>query len=350
MNEVGYFNKHISQMLVFNRYLFSGAHTNYRLLALISFVSLLSACTPSDINVERIPLGDWAINDARFSQTGSLALSVSQDIGIYNTNGELLHLLSLPEPNGIWQITWQDPHNLWLYDKYNLYHWQVDATDIAQPHSFQADAIRQVRATNNGLMLATESGSVYWFEITAENTLNSPRTLLENLSSIATLGFTMQQQPYVATKNGELWLWADSSYGTLDYFKVSQPIHEVITIDKELFALSSRYNNPLATGNELTLWRLATNKAPQPYKLDGSTGVFSYLVANNVLIIGGSNSSWQSFNVVTQKQTSGALKTRNPNQQGRIIALYDLPNVILMLSSRGELQKWQKTRIFENGQ
>lgn len=349
MNEASHFNKYISQMLVFVHRLFC----SWRVLA-YTFIScclliVISACTPVDINVERIKLGDWSVNDARFSQAGMLALSVSQDIGIYNNNGELEHLVSMPVPNGIWQMSWQTNHHLWLYDQYSLYHWRVGALEVVALESFRNDAIRQVRVSPKGLMLTTESGSVLWYGITDENKLQQPRVLLDALVGISTVGFTLHQQPYVATKSGDLWLWDDTSYTTVQHFKINQPIHEVVQIEQQLFALSSRYNNPLATDNELTLWQLNSHSPPQAYKFSEQTGVFSHLVVNNTLIIGGSNSTWQSFNIHTLKQNSGALTTRNPNQQGRIIALYELPTVILMLNSRGEMQKWQKTRIFGNG-
>ncbi len=349
MNEAGNLNKYINQMLALRCHLFSARHSLFLVLLLfLSFIPTIG-CTPANDNVEQIRLGDWAVNDAHFSSSGTLALSVSQDIGIYNLKGELLHLLTLPEPNGIWQISWQGNNDLWFYDQHSLYHWHLGRASIPPAKLFQNDPIRQVRATNNGLMLATEHGSVYWYPTDQEHVLQPPRTLLENQQGISTVGF-MNQQPYVATKSGELWLWEDTTYDTVHYFKVEQPIHAVITVNDQLFALTSRYNNPLATSNELSLWQLSTDKVPQAYKLEGGTGVFSHLVVRNTVIVGGSNSSWQSINVANQQQVNGALSVRNPNQQGRIIALYELPKVIVMLTSRGEMQKWQKVGILGNSQ
>lgn len=349
MNEAGNLNKFINQMLALRPHLFSFRHSLFLIFLFCLSFSPIIGCTPANDNVEQIRLGDWAVNDAHFSSSGTLALSVSQDIGIYNLKGELLHLLTLPEPNGIWQISWQGNSDLWFYDQHSLYHWHLGRANIPPPQLFQTDPIRQVRAANNGLMLATESGSVYWYTTNEDHILQPPRTLLENQTGISAVGFT-QQQPYVATKNGELWLWENTAYDTMRYFKVEQPIHAVLTVNDKLFALTSRYNNPLATSNELSLWRLSADSTPQAYKLAGSTGVFSHLVVNNVVIVGGSNSSWQSINMDNQEQINGALPARNPNQQGRIIALYDLPKVIVMLTSRGDMQKWQKVGILGNSQ
>ncbi|WP_252627557.1 hypothetical protein [Aliidiomarina quisquiliarum] len=349
MNEAGNLNKYTNQMLALRCHLFRALHSLFFLLLLLLLFFSIIGCTPANDNVEQIKLGDWAVNDAHFSSSGTLALSVSQDIGIYNLKGELLHLLTLPEPNGIWQISWQGNNNLWFYDQHNLYHWRLGKANISPPQLFQANPIRHVRATDHGLMLATETGSVYWYPTNQEYKLQPPRSLLENQVGISTIGFT-QQQPYVGTRNGDLWLWEDTTYDTVRHFKVAQPIHAVITVSNQLYALTSRYNNPLATNNELSLWQLSSESTPQAYKLAGSTGVFSHLAVNNAVIVGGSNSSWQSYNLSTHQQKNGALPARNPNQQGRIVALYELPTVIVMLTSRGEMQKWQKVGILGNSQ
>lgn len=344
MNAAANRNKHIRQMLAFGNYLFRYKYLFFLIFLILTLQLGTLGCTPKNANVRQIKLGDWAINDAHFSSTGILALSVSQDIGIYNLNGELLHLLKMPEPNGIWQLSWQGSNNLWFYDQFRLYHWYLGAANISPVLQFDNDAIRQVSANTGGLMIATEHGSVLWYASEQQGHLQPPRTLLENQPGISALGF-IQQQPYVATTNGELWLWEDSRYSTVRYFKVEQPIQAVFSMNNKLVVLTSRYNNPLATSNDLSLWQLNSSGAAHAYPLASSTGVFSHLVVDATLIIGGSNSTWQSYNIKTQYRAQGAIPTRNPNQQARIIALYNQPNVIVMLTSRGDMQMWQKLGI-----
>ena len=349
MNAAANRNKHTRQMLAFANYLFDLINPFPLIFLFLTLQIGILGCTPKNNHVVQIKLGDWAVNDAHFSSAGILALSVSQDIGIYNLNGELLHLIKLPEPQGIWQLSWQESNQLWFYDQYRLYHWHLGAESISPALLFETDIIRQISANSLGLMLATEGGSVLWYASEQSGLLQPPRTLLENQPGISTLGF-IQQQPYVATTKGELWLWEDNRYSTVSYFKVEQPIQAVFSMNDQLLALTSRYNNPLATSNTLSLWQLNKNGAPQAYQLSNSTGVFSHLVVGDTLIIGGSNSAWQSFNLANQQQTKGALSTRNPNQQARIIALYNQPNVIVMLTSRGEMQIWQKLGILNHRQ
>lgn len=350
MNEAEHSNKYMPQMLVYHFHLFQKRFFRLALTTLLLVFLLLTACTPKLIEVERIQLGDWTVHDAKFSRNGVLALSVSQDIGFYSTAGDLLYLLNLPEPHGIWQLTWQDNNNLWLYDKYNLYHWSFGAPTIAPPKYIPTEPIRFVQASKNGLMLVTEQGTLQWFEINQQQQLAEPRLLLDNLPHISSLGFTQQNQPYVASHDGQLWLWDSNAYNKVQQFNIGEPIHEVFQIKQHLYALSSRYNNPLATGNQLTLWQLSPEQAPQAHKLRQPQGVFTTLVMGDYLLIGGSNSTWQSINLTTYKQSSGALPSRNPSHQARLVAIYEEPHVILMLSSRGELQKWRKSRILHPNQ
>lgn len=333
MNKVTNFNKNISHMLALRLGF-------YFLLGV-----LISACSPAPPDIKRVQLGEWIINDAVFSSHGTLAISVSQDIGLYTNNGDLTSLFQLPAPEGIWQLAWQNQSNLWVYDRYHLYLLQLQGEATVQHVMTMNQGIRFIAASDQGLLLSTESDQVQWHAFTALAELQPAQTVFEYLPRVTVIGTTAAQQFYVATQQGNIWVWEQGNFQSAEHYKLEQPVLSLVTLEQSLYALSSESLSPLAKQNKVQLWPL--KQTQQPILLANTQGVASTLTIGNTLVLGGSNNSWQSFNTHTLQEQGGYQQRQKPHQSSRIIAMHDQGSVILMLNSRGTLQFWPKTRIFE---
>ena len=335
MNKVTNFNKNISHMLAL------------RFSFCFLLASLVLACSPAAPNFTRIQLGQWTVNDAAFSLSGTLAVSVSQDIGIYTSQGSLEYLFQLPPPEGLWQIAWQDQTSLWVYDRYHFYYMNLSNISEAQHKMSVAHGIRFVTASSHGLLLVTENNQVHWHAFTDQGTVKAAVTLFDYLPHVTSIGTTSGDRLYVATQQGDVWLWDKSDYKTVKHYKLDQPVHSLVNIDQTLYALTSESLSPLAHQSTLQLWPLTPTHALQPQLIENSLGITSTFALDNRLIIGGSQNSWLSYNTETLQVQASYRQKRKPQHSSRIVAIDAQGSVILMLNSQGTLQIWPKTRIFE---
>ncbi|RUO39050.1 hypothetical protein CWE15_09910 [Aliidiomarina taiwanensis] len=336
MNKVTNFNKNISHMLAL------------RLCFCFLLANSLLACSPAPPGFSQKQLGDWSIHDAAFSAQGELALSVSQDIGLYTQQGDLKYLFQLPAPEGIWQLAWQNNSHLWVYDRYHLHLLQLTEQPTANHKLTVPEGIRFVAVSEHGLLLATETQQVLWYGFDTSNTLQPAQTLFEQLPKVSAVGTPTADHFYVATQQGTVWLWKKSNYNLAKQYSLEQPVHSLVAIGYSLYAITRESLSPLARQQTLQLWELSPTLAQQPILIPDTQNIASILALENTLIIGGGQSSWLSFNMSTQQVLASYQAKRRLQKNSRTIAMHAQDSVILTLNSRGTLQIWQKTRILKH--
>lgn len=322
---------------------------NLRFLKLFFIFLLLGliACAPKYPEVEEIRLNLDHINHAQFNSTGVFAVSAGQDIGVYQDDGSLMNLLSLPIPNGIWFVEWASPDLLYIYDRERLFRWHLTKDNVSEIQITADSATRLITIHGHNGLIAFEDHRLGALQFddqqdTSEVTLN----MLEFAeSSTVQLGFTSSRNAFFAlTKRGELYTWPDSEIDRAEIQNVGRNPLALLTsqhdFSQSIIALGAT-DNPLASENQISLHLLGN--ADELITRNIEIGVSVVENTSQAIVIGGTNNQWLAWSPVDQQWRSGALgKRMNPLKRSDIINVFEYPNHIGLLTSNGILQKWPK--------
>ncbi|MCC5854620.1 MAG: hypothetical protein JJU10_02930 [Idiomarina sp.] len=314
----------------------------------VLLLALASCAKPYD-DVTSTTFASGGVGAASFAPEGHFAASASNTIGIYTENAELSELVHLPDPNGLWRVLWQNGETLWAYDRNNLLRIERATGTITHDYPFVEAPIRTLALHHTTLVVASEAGWVDRFTISSSGELVNRYRLAEEvqgLSAVAVNTNDARTTTGFGTRDGVMRFWYNDTEQTP--VELDQPILDAAFTYNELWLITSRFNNPIATRNQLTLWH-ATRDRLSAHALPEDIGFNHLQTLERGLLVGGGNHQWAWFNPDSHEfavRQYGA--QRNPNQRGVILHAAASGNEILLLSSRGELQRWEKTSIFGN--
>ncbi|WP_157957931.1 hypothetical protein [Aliidiomarina celeris] len=311
----------------------------------------LLACSDSVPGVERVQLNTTAAEHAAFSTTGMLALSSGAQVGIYQPNGSLAQAVNVGNPNGIWRVHWQNNDILWIYDRDQLmrFQWRSNTLDTlvhASPHS-----IRYVASNDSELVIATEQQQLIRITFTPTPQFTIMAALPHPIQSIGFIPASVHtdEQLFAADTRGNLYLGNINNMQNREVWRIHGAIKQVLTdTNQNLWIISNESNSPVASTNPLSVTQITESDHLQKRLLSPNFTAHSFAFDGSLGVVGGSNNRWFAFHTEHSNTQTGQLgEAQNPLRQGTIAAVFIDPTKVFMITSRGELQIWQKTRIFQ---
>lgn len=344
-------------MLVLELDLFNLLRARIGIQIILLGTLFILGCSDAPEAVQRVQLNTTAAEHAEFSRDGVLALSSGAQVGIYDQSGDMLDMVSLGTPEGIWRVKWQSAEYLWVYDRRRLLHYSIKGQTLTQSLAFTALNIRTITPTDSGLVIATEASELLWLGVEVkDDSLQSAdeAEVIDTLSrSIQHIGTLHQdsgspQLLYAATSDGLVHTWSLPDLIRQEQWQLNKAVQGVFSAPEGAYwVVLNRTANPLASQNRLSLVLMPEQGTMQRQQLSDDFSIRSLFKSEDTLIMGGSNNRWMSFNTLEGTSRSGQYgSARNPLRQSTITAIYVNNDKVYMITSRGELQIWEKTRIF----
>lgn len=346
-------------MLVLEPDLFKLLRTRIGIQIILLGSLFMLGCSDTREPVESIQLNASAAEHAEFSTQGVLALSSGAQVGIYERSGAMIDVIALGTPEGIWRVSWQGSDHLWIYDRRRLLHYSIQTQNTQQALPNMALAIRTISPSAEGLLIATEASELLWLAVTVDEdeiTTAQHTEVISQLSrSILNIGIIKDTTAehtsllYAATNDGQVQTWALQDFSYQEEWLLNDAVQGVFPApERAYWAVTNRTANPLARQNQLTLVHIPEHGRVNRQPLHEDFSVRSLHQSADKLILGGSNNRWISIDTESGTTREGQHSSaRNPLRQGTIAAIFIDDEKVFMITSRGELQIWEKTRIFQ---
>jgi WD40 repeat protein len=320
---------------------------------LFIFLLFLSACNPTPPPSAAHQLTPATFSDADFSAQGHLAISLREQVAIFDQRAEMLQLIEMGEAKGAWQLVWVRSHLLAIVDRHQILLWNTREEGFSGNWDLQDTQLRALAAANGRLLLGDNEGGLHLFAFTGTGALHTYQQPDSHLERISTVALSSDgNYALTASLDGQVRYWSLANLQPEWQWQAPAQLyatHATLSPDGgALYISTARRGSLLGSPAQQSIVHLDPKNGTiqTSFPFSPESHITSLLASDLGLFIGGSSNQWwlmqEGTLATTRKYPRGGPFGEN---SGTLAALYSSDNSIYAATTSGYLQIWLKQDI-----
>lgn len=320
---------------------------------LLLLVLLVTACSPDPTPHKAVQLTPSSFTHGAFSPRGELAISTSEQVAIFDSQGDLLQIINVDQPAGSWQLSWASQDELYLADKKQVLRWHTQEKQLSGGWTFGAEPLRTITASQHQLAISQGHGIIHLLTLTRDGQVRQHQEWQGHTEQIQHLLFSQDNQFLITADNrAQVKSWGLQSLD-LQWTYEGEPQQNVTGIAEQKagdwLSLVLSKKSRLPTGqreHQIIHLNIKNGKIEEQWPFQSLSIVSSMLWSPFGLIVGGGMNQWWLLGPEGSELNRKWPQARQFGRDSGVIqGLYAETDSLSAASTSGYLQIWTKQDI-----